>query len=66
MKGEIFPKDSVVSEINITPFVDVLLVLLILFMLAAPLLQSSIFIDLPQSNDATLSEENSSLPRFDA
>ncbi|MBM3589871.1 MAG: biopolymer transporter ExbD [Alphaproteobacteria bacterium] len=38
----------VISEINITPFVDVLLVLLIIFMVAAPMLTSSVDVNLPQ------------------
>ena len=37
------------SDINITPFVDVLLVLLIIFMLTAPILQSGIELDVPQT-----------------
>ena len=37
------------SEINVTPFVDVMLVLLIIFMVAAPLLTVGVPIDLPQS-----------------
>ena len=37
------------SEINVTPFVDVMLVLLIVFMVAAPLLNVSVPIDLPES-----------------
>jgi len=41
-------KRAVMSEINITPFVDVLLVLLIIFMVAAPMLTSSVDINLPQ------------------
>lgn len=41
-------KRQVMSEINITPFVDVLLVLLIIFMVAAPMMTSSVNIDLPQ------------------
>jgi biopolymer transport protein TolR len=40
------------SDINMTPLVDVMLVLLVIFMLAAPLLASSIKLDLPQSNAA--------------
>ncbi|HXS73873.1 MAG TPA: biopolymer transporter ExbD [Rhodanobacteraceae bacterium] len=36
------------SEINVTPLVDVMLVLLIIFMITAPLLQHNITIDLPQ------------------
>ena len=37
------------SEINITPFVDVVLVLLIIFMITAPVLQSGIEIELPRT-----------------
>ncbi|MHB8653546.1 MAG: ExbD/TolR family protein [Terriglobia bacterium] len=37
------------SEINITPFVDVVLVLLVIFMLTAPILQSGIEVDLPKT-----------------
>ncbi|HMO76982.1 MAG TPA: protein TolR [Sphingopyxis sp.] len=37
------------SEINVTPFVDVMLVLLIIFMITAPLLASAVPIDLPES-----------------
>ena len=38
------------SEINVTPFVDVMLVLLIIFMVAAPLAVSKIKVDLPVAN----------------
>ena len=38
---------AVMAEINVTPMVDVMLVLLIIFMVAAPLMTSSIDIDLP-------------------
>jgi biopolymer transport protein TolR len=37
------------SEINITPFVDVMLVLLVIFMITAPLLESGIEVDLPKT-----------------
>lgn len=37
------------SEINIVPFVDVVLVLLIIFMITAPILQSGIEVDLPKT-----------------
>ena len=37
------------SEINVTPFVDVMLVLLIIFMVAAPLLTVGIEVDMPES-----------------
>src|SRR3989338_7533347 len=38
------------SEINVTPFVDVVLVLLIIFMIAAPLLSQGLDIELPEAN----------------
>jgi biopolymer transport protein ExbD/biopolymer transport protein TolR len=37
------------AEINVTPFVDVVLVLLIIFMLTAPILESGIEVDLPKT-----------------
>ncbi len=46
------------SEINVTPFVDVMLVLLIVFMVSAPLLASGVSIDLPDSEAAAISEQN--------
>ncbi len=41
-------KRRIISDINITPFVDVLLVLLIIFMVAAPMMTSNVNIDLPK------------------
>jgi biopolymer transport protein TolR len=43
------------SEINVTPFVDVMLVLLIIFMVTAPLLQQGIDVDLPQAKGKEMS-----------
>ncbi len=43
------------SEINVTPFVDVMLVLLIIFMVTAPLLQQGIDINLPQAKSREIS-----------
>ncbi|WP_193334696.1 ExbD/TolR family protein [Devosia beringensis] len=42
-------KKAIISEINITPMVDVMLVLLIIFMVAAPMMTAGVPIDLPQS-----------------
>jgi biopolymer transport protein ExbD/biopolymer transport protein TolR len=44
------------SEINMTPLIDVMLVLLVIFMITAPLMSSSLKLDLPQAEAATPSE----------
>ena len=44
------------SEINVTPLVDVMLVLVVIFILTAPLLASSIRLDLPKAEGATPNE----------
>ncbi len=49
--------NSSLSDINITPFVDVVLVLLIIFMLTAPIFQSSIKVDLPQTQTVRVVSE---------
>ena len=41
--------ESSLADINVTPFVDVVLVLLIIFMLTAPILQSGIEVDVPKT-----------------
>ena len=45
------------SEINVTPFVDIMLVLLIIFMVAAPLLSVGIEVDLPNTQATPLETE---------
>ena len=50
------------SEINVTPLVDVMLVLLIIFMITAPLMTHSITIDLPTANPHTKDEEAKTPP----
>ena len=45
------------SEINVTPFVDVMLVLLIIFMVTAPLLTVGVQVDLPETSADSLPEE---------
>ena len=49
------------SEINVTPFVDVMLVLLIIFMVTAPLLTIGVQVDLPETSADTLPEESEPL-----
>src|SRR5690349_1949305 len=51
----------IMSEINVTPLVDVMLVLLIIFMVSAPLLTVGVPIDLPQTEAKPLSEEKEPL-----
>ena len=43
------PRGRTLSEINVTPFVDVVLVLLIIFMITAPVLQSGIEVSVPKT-----------------
>jgi len=49
---------AIVSEINVTPFVDVMLVLLIVFMISAPLLSVGVQVHLPQSKAKTVNQSN--------
>ncbi len=48
---------SPMSQINVTPFVDVMLVLLIVFMITAPLLTVGVPVDLPQGRAAPITDE---------
>ena len=48
---------DVLSEINVTPFVDVMLVLLVIFMVTAPLLQQGIDVNLPHAKGKDLPPE---------
>jgi len=52
---------SVMSEINVTPMVDVMLVLLIIFMVSAPLLTVGVPIDLPQTQAKSLDQDKEPL-----
>jgi biopolymer transport protein TolR len=51
----------VMSEINVTPMVDVMLVLLIIFMVSAPLLTVGVAIDLPQTQAKSLDQDREPL-----
>ena len=52
-----FNRDDLVSEINVTPFVDVMLVLLIIFMVAAPMMVQGVDVNLPKAAAAPLEEK---------
>ena len=52
---------AVMSEINVTPMVDVMLVLLIIFMVSAPLLTVGVPIDLPQTQATSLGQDKEPL-----
>lgn len=54
-------RTQVMAEINVTPMVDVMLVLLIIFMVSAPLLTVGVPIDLPQTSANPLNEEKEPL-----
>lgn len=47
---------TTLAEINVTPLVDVMLVLLIVFMISAPLMQQGIQVDLPKANAGAMTE----------
>ena len=54
-------KKGPMSEINVTPFVDVMLVLLIIFMVTAPLLTVGVQVDLPESAADSLPDDQEPL-----
>ena len=52
---------KLMSEINVTPFVDVMLVLLIVFMITAPLLKTGVEIELPEVDAPNIAEKKDPL-----
>ena len=54
METMIRKKRKPMSEINVVPYIDVMLVLLIVFMVTAPMLNQGIEVDLPQANNEPL------------
>jgi biopolymer transport protein TolR len=50
-------KKRLVSEINVTPLVDVMLVLLIIFMITAPMMTQGLDVDLPETTSKSLRQE---------
>jgi biopolymer transport protein TolR len=60
-RGRRTRRRQVMADINVTPFVDVMLVLLIVFMVSAPLLTVGVPLDLPQSQAKALQQNNEPL-----
>lgn len=59
METMVRKKRQPMSEINVVPYIDVMLVLLIVFMVTAPMLNQGIEVDLPQANNEPLNlDEN--------
>jgi biopolymer transport protein TolR len=54
-------KNRELSEINVTPLVDVMLVLLVIFMVTAPLIQHGVKVDLPKANTAQMETKEEEL-----
>ncbi len=50
------------AEINVVPYIDVTLVLLIIFMITAPLIQSGVDVDLPQADAKQINQEDMPTP----
>ena len=50
-------KRKLVAEINVVPYIDVTLVLLVVFMITAPLLMQGVKVELPDANSAPLDEK---------
>lgn len=53
------PKKKLVAEINVVPYIDVMLVLLVVFMITAPLLMQGVKVNLPPANSAPLESGDS-------
>ena len=61
LAGRRHRRRPVMAEINVTPMVDVMLVLLIIFMVSAPLLTVGVPLDLPQTQAKTLDQDKEPL-----
>ena len=57
INSKMHKKNKVISQINVTPFVDVMLVLLIVFMITAPLLTVGVSVDLPKTKASQLNSK---------
>ena len=57
VNNKMHKKNTIISQINVTPFVDVMLVLLIVFMITAPLLTVGVSVDLPKTKASQLNSK---------
>ena len=57
INNKVHKKNRTISQINVTPFVDVMLVLLIVFMITAPLLTVGVSVDLPKTKASQLNSK---------
>ncbi len=60
-RGRLRRRHQPIAEINVTPFVDVMLVLLVVFMITAPLLTVGVKVDLPKTRAAALQGQDQPL-----
>lgn len=56
------PKRRLVAEMNVVPYIDVMLVLLVIFMVTAPLLTQGVSVDLPQADAAPVVMDSDNSP----
>ena len=57
-------KRRVMAEMNVVPYIDVMLVLLVIFMVTAPMMQAGVQVDLPDANASILESDSSQAPLF--
>lgn len=57
-------KRRVMAEMNVVPYIDVMLVLLVIFMVTAPMMQTGVQIDLPDADASSLESDNTQGPLF--
>jgi len=55
------PKRKLTSEMNVVPYIDVMLVLLVIFMVTAPLLNQGVQVNLPKTNAVQLPQTNNTI-----
>lgn len=51
------PRKKLMADINVVPYIDVMLVLLVVFMITAPMMTQGIHVDLPQANSDPIDEQ---------